>query len=650
MIIPASNVYASLGLSTEVIVSTGNLDASFEIGQAEATNYVTGVAISDQGFFMSWMENPFPLEKFLGFSFTPIGTPTTPNAPVVVFNTTSPNQFIPAIFLFAEDGGQVDIVINFEDVNDNDSIGHFRSTNNGGTFSSLNLAVNGTTTEQTGGGDADPIFADVKGNTISSIYALSENQSPFNRPINVVTSSNGGTSFTSPVQLGTDPNFFAQNFVLHIDTNNNAIIHTAWSNSTNSPSELFYSRSVDSGVSFSTPIILSSGDGIDTSGEPQTLIHSNGNDVTIVFHSEVATVEQFSIVRSNNNGATWNTQEDVFLGSTCNWDRGEDDTDPVAFDGSTIQVVCSGAGGVDMFTARSENMGSTWTSLTSIMSNALSDPLDNFDEEWSVKVQGNSIYVATMGNDIGGGTQGGTFFQTFLVSHDKGVTFTGETSDRFANVGQDNHNVQVLGSDVWLALDQPTGTSEVGFKYASILIPDLIAPVITPKLGKEPIILQLGQAFSISTDVQCIDDVDGTISFGANFGSDNGVTVDPDSAGLQTQRYFCKDSNLNNVVTSIDFLVKRPPSGGSGGDGRITGGQQSIGSLADSPAPSPAPTTDVGRALSLFDQLNSLFDFDRPAEEVAPPTAPTTPAPTPEADQRESFIDRLRDFFSSLFG
>ncbi len=644
MIIPVSNVYASLGLSTEVIVSTGNNDASFEIGQAEETNYVTGVAISDQGFFMSWMENPFPLEKFLGFSFTPIGTPTTPNAPVVVFNTTSSNQLIPAIFLFAEDGGQVDIVINFEDVNDNDSIGHFRSTNNGATFSSLNLAVNGTTTEQTGGGDADPIFADVKGNTISSIYALSENQSPFNRPINVVTSSNGGTSFTSPVQLATDPSFFAQNFVLYIDTNNNAIIHTAWSNSTNPPPELFYSRSVDAGVSFSTPIILSSGDGIDTTNEPQTLIHSDGNDVTIVFHSEDTTVEQFSILRSNNNGATWNTQEDIFLGSTCNWDRGEDDTDPVAFDGSTIQIVCSGAGGVDMFTARSENMGASWTSLTSIMSNALSDPLDNFDEEWSVKVQGNSIYVATMGNDIGGGTQGGTFFQTFLVSHDKGATFTGETSDRFANVGQDNHNVQVFGSDVWLALDQPTGTSEVGFKYASILIPDLIVPVISA-ISSEPIQLTLGSAFNIFTNVQCIDDVDGTIPNGANFALDGGQTVDIDELGSQSQSYTCTDTATNNSIEVIDYFVNRASSGGGGSP-------DTIASSIPPPlfTPSTEAPTEVGRALSIFDQLNSFFDFTtpEPTPETAPaPSVPTTPAP---ADQRDSFVQRLADFFSNLFG
>ncbi len=62
------------------------------------------------------------------------------------------------------------------------------------------------------------------------------------------------------------------------------------------------------------------------------------------------------------------------------------------------------------------------------------------------------------------------------------------------------------------------------------------------------------------------------------------------------------------------------------------------------------PPTDVERALSIFDQLNSFFDFDRVPEQQVAPSAPA-PAPTPEPTQpSDSFVQRLADFFSGLFG
>jgi len=53
----------------------------------------------------------------------------------------------------------------------------------------------------------------------------------------------------------------------------------------------------------------------------------------------------------------------------------------------------------------------------------------------------------------------------------------------------------------------------------------------------------------------------------------------------------------------------------------------------------------IDRAFNLFDALNELFAPMEPA-----PTVPTEPEPTPEPEQRISIIDRIRDFFSGLFG
>ncbi len=68
------------------------------------------------------------------------------------------------------------------------------------------------------------------------------------------------------------------------------------------------------------------------------------------------------------------------------------------------------------------------------------------------------------------------------------------------------------------------------------------------------------------------------------------------------------------------------------------------------PLVQPTAPTDVDRAFSLFDQLNSFFD--------RPETQQVTDRITDEVQQRlpepeiirDTFIDRIRNFFSGLFG
>jgi len=178
------------------------------------------------------------------------------------------------------------------------------------------------------------------------------------------------------------------------------------------------------------------------------------------------------------------------------------------------------------------------------------------------------------------------------------------------------------------------------------LIPDTTPPVISAISGQDLIILNEGQGFFVFNFVQCIDGVDGTIPNGANFTITTAGNIDPDVVGLQTESFTCTDSATNNALADIDFLVKRASSGGGG--------------LADTTAssippplftPSEEPISEVDRAISLFDQLNSFFDFRTPEPTPDVPTvAPVTPDTTTEPDQRDSFVDRIRDFFSGLFG
>ena len=171
---------------------------------------------------------------------------------------------------------------------------------------------------------------------------------------------------------------------------------------------------------------------------------------------------------------------------------------------------------------------------------------------------------------------------------------------------------------------------------------DTTPPVITTT-ATEPIIILRNSVFDEFEFVTCIDDMDGDIT---NTMSTVG-TVDTSKARSYLVDYTCTDNATNSATLTVQYLVKRPSTG--------SGGQ-----APSAPAPSaPAPSGDgdgtallqvtgdgIDRAFNLFDALNELFAPMEPA-----PTVPTAPiAPTPEPDQRISFVDRIRDFFSDLFG
>ncbi len=114
----------------------------------------------------------------------------------------------------------------------------------------------------------------------------------------------------------------------------------------------------------------------------------------------------------------------------------------------------------------------------------------------------------------------------------------------------------------------------------------------------------------------------------------------------------------------IDF----PVQGGGTSDAQV-GGQQLVSELSDiKPLTTPAEPITVDRAFDLFATLNQLFTpsegepviqpvpelavevgqqiMEQVQERIAQPIQDRIPEP----DQRISFIDSIRDFFSGLFG
>ena len=154
-------------------------------------------------------------------------------------------------------------------------------------------------------------------------------------------------------------------------------------------------------------------------------------------------------------------------------------------------------------------------------------------------------------------------------------------------------------------------------------------------------------SFDEFNSVTCIDDTDGDITRSmTTVGS-----VDTSIAKAYTITYTCIDRASNQSTLDVQYIIKRQSTGK--GTPPPSDGKTTLPPPLFTPAP---PPTEVDRVFSIFDQLNSLFDF-RPVtpEQVTPeppsqPSQPTQPTPTPVPDQRDTFVDRIRDFFSSLFG
>jgi hypothetical protein len=239
----------------------------------------------------------------------------------------------------------------------------------------------------------------------------------------------------------------------------------------------------------------------------------------------------------------------------------------------------------------------------------------------------------------------------------------GSTSN---NVTMDIYQVIIDLIGEWSFGSGATYTSEVnstdgldrGFVNADFTnLQDFIAPVITILANNPETILK--DSNYIDAGATALDDQDGDIT--GNIITIN--NVDSSIVAVYQVSYNVTDNGNNNAfeVRTVNVVEQMPVSAGGGGSGRASpslsgagGIETDVSKLSDVPPlvqPIPiAPPSEVDRAFSLFDSLNSFFDpvtqEDSPVVPSPPPVQPET-APTQEPD---SFVDRIANFFSGLFG
>jgi len=204
-------------------------------------------------------------------------------------------------------------------------------------------------------------------------------------------------------------------------------------------------------------------------------------------------------------------------------------------------------------------------------------------------------------------------------------------------------------SEFWLAINyedlvnRGVGDSEVTYGGVELQVEfDTTPPVISTSVP-QPVPIQENSVYDEFEFVSCIDDIDGDITMSMSTVG----TVDTANAQSYVVEYSCTDSATNSASSDIIYIIKRENSGGS------LFADTTVSSIpAPLFTPSEEPVTEVGRALSLFDQLNSFFDFTTTPEPTpdVPTGSPVAPETTTEPDQRESFVDTIRDFLSGLFG
>jgi hypothetical protein len=173
-----------------------------------------------------------------------------------------------------------------------------RSLDHGQTFSppaSLPHGVGNSTGVQ--------LNVDAAGN----VNAVWSNDSPGNSDIFFSRSTNGGLNFSAPANISKTLGF-SSNALLATDASGN--IHVIWTDNVPpaTATDIFYARSSNGGTSFSSPINISNNSGF--SADPSLAVDSLGN-VNVVWDDTALGNQEILFSRSTDSGATFSAVQNL---------------------------------------------------------------------------------------------------------------------------------------------------------------------------------------------------------------------------------------------------------------------------------------------------------------------------------------------------
>ena len=240
---------------------------------------------------------------------------------------------------------------------------------------------------EAGQGANDPRIAiDGSGNVVAVWLRFDADS---NRIAQSSWSDDGGASWSAPVNLS-DPGEWA--YDLNVVVDGSGVGHAVWSRSDGDNGRVQYTRSVDGGASWSAPVNLSTAGG--SAGRPQVAVDGSGNLVAVWNRSD-GNNDIIQSSRSINSGVSWSTPVDLSL-------TGQDATNSrVAADGSgtVVAVWMRSDGNEDIIQAsRSTNGGVSWSSPANLSES------DESSNHVRLAVDGSGNAVALWSRDPRGDT------------------------------------------------------------------------------------------------------------------------------------------------------------------------------------------------------------------------------------------------------
>src|SRR5712664_2459027 len=238
-------------------------------------------------------------------------------------------------------GGNIYVVWE-DDSNTNSNILFSRSTDGGVTFSAPKNLSN------TSGFSFNPrIAADTHG----AINVVWEDDTPGNLDVMFSHSTDGGLTFSTPLNVSNDaPNSDSPQIAADASGN----LYILWEN-TSVTLAVVFSRSTDGGVTFSTPVNVSTNAG--GSFSPQMAVDPGGN-ISVVWEDDAFTSSDISFSRSADHGATFSIPKSLSnnIGNSVSPQVTVDLTGNI-----NVSWQNDGPGNPDIFFSRSSDKGATFS-------------------------------------------------------------------------------------------------------------------------------------------------------------------------------------------------------------------------------------------------------------------------------------------------
>jgi S1-C subfamily serine protease len=317
----------------------------------------------------------------------------------------------------------------------NNKIMFAKSTDRGDTFSKpVNLTSGVITDSET------PSIAAFHNN----VYIVWADNSRRNFDIFFAKSTNGGHSFTKPMNLSNDPGISYQP---KIATDGNNGVYILWTDNSPGNYNILFTKNIDGGTTFSMPLILTNN--VKGVSDFPNLAVSQNNNVYVVWSHKNNT--DFDPSNTNNQTQTY----DIFL--TKSIDRGNTFSKPVnvSNDPSNSQnpiVTTSGNNNVyvvwtdnsigtyETFLTKSIDRGNTFSKVTVVSSNvarstspSISTYGSNVYVVWSDNTFGNSEIFFTQSTD-----NGYTFNMPININNDTGISDLAQITTDLDGGGSNN--------------------------------------------------------------------------------------------------------------------------------------------------------------------------------------------------------------------